>query len=142
MPRAASRPARLIGTGAAALGIAAALASCAASPDGTASAEPDPTPEYRDGQYEASGSYVAPSGQESVDVSLTIAGDIVTAVEVTPGATDPTAHGYQERFASGIAAAAVGRDIDELDVSRVAGSSLTSGGFAEALEAIKAQAAL
>ena len=35
----------------------------------------------------------------------------------------------------------VGQDIDEISVSRVAGSSLTSGGFNRAIEEIKAEAA-
>jgi len=55
-------------------------------------------------------------------------------------ADDPQAKGFQEKFASGIADAIVGKDIDTLDVSRVAGSSLTSGGFNEAVDVIKAEA--
>ena len=35
----------------------------------------------------------------------------------------------------------VGKDIDEISVSRVAGSSLTSGGFNQAIDAIKSEAA-
>ena len=48
---------------------------------------------------------------------------------------------YQGEFIGGIADVVVGEDIDEISVSRVAGSSLTSGGFNEAIEAIKADAA-
>ena len=40
----------------------------------------------------------------------------------------------------GIAGEVVGKDIDDLSVSRVAGSSLTSGGFNDSLETIKADA--
>ncbi|WP_447589312.1 hypothetical protein [Microbacterium lacticum] len=40
----------------------------------------------------------------------------------------------------GIAGEVVGKDIDDVSVSRVAGSSLTSGGFNDALETIKADA--
>ncbi|WP_382309622.1 hypothetical protein [Herbiconiux sp. UC225_62] len=95
---------------------------------------------YADGTYDAKGNYISPNGKEEVDVSVTLAGDVITAVTVTPEATNPTAIQYQTQFADGIAAVVVGKDIDEIDVSRVAGSSLTSGGFNEAIEAIKADA--
>ena len=48
---------------------------------------------------------------------------------------------YQSAFIGGIADQVVGKDIDEVSVSRVAGSSLTSGGFMKALAEIKAEAA-
>jgi hypothetical protein len=35
----------------------------------------------------------------------------------------------------------VGQDIDQISVSRVAGSSLTSGGFNQAIDTIKSEAA-
>ena len=62
-------------------------------------------------------------------------------VTVTPHAEEGNAVQYQGQFASGIAAEVVGKDIDELEVSRVAGSSLTSEGFNQAVDAIKADAA-
>lgn len=100
----------------------------------------DATGAYTDGTYEATGGYTSPNGQEEVDVSLTLEGDVITAVTVTPEATNPNSVNYQTQFADGIAAVVVGKNIDEIDVSRVAGSSLTSGGFNEAVEAIKADA--
>ncbi|MFB2586432.1 FMN-binding protein [Herbiconiux liukaitaii] len=95
---------------------------------------------YTDGTYEATGSYTSPNGQEEIDVSLTLEGDIITAVTVTPEATNPNSVNYQNQFADGIAAVVEGKNIDEIDVSRVAGSSLTSGGFNEAVETIKGEA--
>jgi hypothetical protein len=96
---------------------------------------------YADGTYEATGSYQSPNGTEEVDVSVTLAGDVITAVTVTPEASNPTSVSYQTQFANGIAAVVVGKDIDEISVSRVAGSSLTSGGFNAAIETIKSDAA-
>jgi uncharacterized protein with FMN-binding domain len=95
---------------------------------------------YADGEYEASGSYSRPSGTSEVDVALTLEGDTVTAVEVTPKASG-TSLQYQEKFASGIADEVVGKSLDEIDVSKVSGSSLTSQGFNAALEEIKSEAA-
>jgi uncharacterized protein with FMN-binding domain len=130
------------------LGLTAALAGCAAPGTGTdpgagtdpGTTEVDTTAEYTDGTYTAEGDYVSPAGPSKVSVEVTLAGDVVTAVTVTPESTDPTAQGFQNQFASGIAAIVEGQDIDTLNVSRVGGSSLTSGGFNAAIEAIKAEA--
>jgi uncharacterized protein with FMN-binding domain len=129
-------PARLAAVGTAGLGLLA-LAGCAG---GAADAMGDTSASYADGDYSAEGSYISPAGEESVKVELTLEDDVVTAVTVTPEADDPQAQGFQEKFAGGIADAIVGKDIDTLDVSRVAGSSLTSGGFNKALASIKAEA--
>ena len=124
---------RVGAAGALGLGVLA-LAGCAASPADGGSTGGDTSATYADGTY------TAPSGQEEVEVELTLEGDTVTAVTVTPTATDRQAAGFQQQFADGISAEVVGKDIDSLDVSRVAGSSLTSGGFNAAVEAIKAEA--
>jgi uncharacterized protein with FMN-binding domain len=133
-PRLAS--ARLAAVGTAGIGLLT-LAGCAG---GAADAMTDTSASYADGDYSAEGSYVSPAGEQSVKVELSLKGDTVTAVTVTPEADDPQAKGFQEKFAGGISEAIVGKDIDTLDVSRIAGSSLTSGGFNKAIDAIKADA--
>lgn len=127
---------RLLALGFAGLGVTAALAGCATTDAGGA----DTSAEYTDGTYTAEGDYTSPAGPSHVTVELTIADDIVTAVTVTPLATDSTSKGFQTQFADGISDAVVGQDIDTLNVSRVGGSSLTSGGFADAVAQIKAEA--
>lgn len=96
---------------------------------------------YKDGTYTESADYQAPSGTETVDVTLTLADNVITAVEVTGHATDPEAKQHQGEFKDGISAEVVGKNIDEIQVDRVGGSSLTSGGFNKAVELIKADAA-
>lgn len=96
---------------------------------------------YRDGTYEASGSYQAPSGTESVQVMITLEDDVIVGVEVVGDAVDPEAKLHQGQFIGGIANEVVGKNIDEIQVSRVSGSSLTSGGFNAAVDAIRGQAA-
>jgi uncharacterized protein with FMN-binding domain len=140
-----SRTLHPLALGVAGIGLLGALAACSTPADGPAESEgapanADTSAEYTDGTYEATGGYTAPSGPEQVVVEITLEDDIVTAVTVTPQATDGNAKQFQTRFADGIAAEVVGKDIDTLDVSRVGGSSLTSGGFNDALEQIKAQA--
>lgn len=127
------------GLGLAGLGLVGALAGCAAG--GAAAESGSGGGPYKDGTYTADGSYQAPSGTETITVTLTLAKDTVTAVRIGRHATDPNAIQYQTMFADGISSIVVGKDIDSLGVSRVAGSSLTSGGFRAAVDAIKKQAA-
>jgi uncharacterized protein with FMN-binding domain len=93
---------------------------------------------YADGTYSATGQYG--SLPSSIDVSVTLVDDVITAVTVTPRATDPTSLDYQTRFAQAIPALVVGRSIDDVNLSKVAGSSGTPDGFNAAIQRIKAQA--
>lgn len=95
---------------------------------------------YKDGTYSADGNYVSPNGTETVGVQLTLAAGKVTDVQITQHPSNPNTKKFQGQFAGGIAAQVVGRNIDELSVSKVAGSSLTSGGFNQAVEKIRAEA--
>ncbi|MBD1540803.1 hypothetical protein G9E11_00710 [Arthrobacter sp. IA7] len=95
---------------------------------------------YKDGTYSADGNYKSPNGTETVGVQLTLAGGNVSAVEITQHPSNPNTRKFQGEFAGGIADQVVGKSLDEINVSKVAGSSLTSGGFNQAVEAIKAQA--
>jgi uncharacterized protein with FMN-binding domain len=95
---------------------------------------------YQDGTYSADGTYVSPNGTETVGVELTLASGTVTAVNITQHPSNPNTRKFQGEFAGGIAAQVVGKSIDELNVSKVAGSSLTSGGFNQAVETIKSEA--
>jgi uncharacterized protein with FMN-binding domain len=116
----------------------AAPSSSAGTDSGGSSSSSSST--YKDGTYEAEGSYQSPGGSESVGVSITLAGDVVTAVTVTPEAKSGNSKQYQTAFAGGISGEVVGKKIDDLKVSKVSGSSLTSGGFNQALETIKSEA--
>jgi len=96
---------------------------------------------WKDGTYQSRGGYQSPNGPETVDVTITLANNVITAIVVTPNATNSSSARYQGQFAEGISSPeTLGKPLDTLSVSRVSGSSLTSGGFMEALEAIKADA--
>jgi uncharacterized protein with FMN-binding domain len=95
---------------------------------------------YKDGTYSADGNYVSPNGTETVGVELTLAGGTVSDVNITQHPSNPNTRKFQGEFAGGIKAQIVGKKLDELTVSKVAGSSLTSGGFNQAVEKIKAEA--
>ncbi len=138
---ASSSTPRVLALGFAGLGVASALAGCTtATADGGTGSDVDTSAEYADGTYTADGGYTAPSGPESITVEITLVDDLVTDVVVTPHATEGNQAAFQGQFSSGISAEVKGKDIDALAVSRVGGSSLTSGGFNEAVDAIKADA--
>ncbi len=99
-----------------------------------------PAAPVNDGDYSAEGSYSNPGGQSEVQVDLTITDGKIADIKVTPGATNLTSRSYQQKFAGGISGEVVGKSLDELDVSKVSGSSLTSQGFNQAIEQIKADA--
>jgi uncharacterized protein with FMN-binding domain len=134
------------------IGIAGALAGCSApatQTDGTSSAgsasessstNTDSNATYKDGTYLEQGTYASPGGSELISVSLTLKSNVVTAVTVKTLKADPTATQYEGLFEAGIAKVIVGKKLNSLGVSRVAGSSLTSMGFNNALAKIKADA--
>ena len=97
---------------------------------------------YNDGEYSGTGSYIPPSGKsEEVDVKLTLKDNVVTELEVETSGNALQSKQYQREFTSNIQEQVVGRNIDELDVDKVAGSSLTSQGFNRAVDAIRSVAA-
>lgn len=95
---------------------------------------------YKDGTYTATGSYQSPGGTESVTITLTIADDTITDASGEGAATRPPSSQYQGEFLDNFAGQIVGKNIDEVSLSKVAGSSLTSGGFNQALQTIKTDA--
>jgi uncharacterized protein with FMN-binding domain len=101
-----------------AISVAAATAGCAtrdadgASPSSASStsvaAPGSPSSRrssYADGTYNATGQYG--SLPSSIGVSVTLVDGVITAVTVTPHATDPTSLEYQTRFAQAIPALVV-----------------------------------
>jgi len=117
-----------------------AAASTPAAPAAGSSAGGSSAAGYQDGTYSADGQYNSPNGLETVGVELTLANGTVSGVQITEHPSNPNTRKFQGEFKSGIAAQIVGKSLDEIKVSKVAGSSLTSGGFNQAVEQIKAQA--
>lgn len=96
---------------------------------------------YKDGTYSATGDYIAPSGPETVGVSLTLSNGVISTVSTTINSHDPDAVRYERRFSQGISGIVIGKTLDDAFVSgRVNGSSLTGDGFNAALETIKQEA--
>ncbi|GAA3803792.1 hypothetical protein [Cellulomonas soli] len=118
---------------------ASALTTAACSgADGAVSTDRQDPADHPDGTYTATGWY--DDGAASLEVTVTLAADAITAVDVTPTATDPAVLDEQVRFAEDIGQIVLGVDIDTVEVGWVAGSSATPRGFNDALRQIKEQA--
>ncbi|MFT4087270.1 MAG: FMN-binding protein [Gordonia sp. (in: high G+C Gram-positive bacteria)] len=98
------------------------------------------TPEYKDGKYSATGTYQSPGGQQQIGVTVELKDDKITTLSLDRSKTKGTSAEFQGKFASGIDAQVIGKNIDDLDVHKVSGSSLTSGGFNDAIDQIKSEA--
>jgi len=127
-----SRVIRPIVVGAGLLGVTAALAGCSGPAAENRS--------YTDGLYAAWGGYSSPGGPQGINVAVQLKNDEVAWVMVTPSSFIGEAAQFQSRFAQEISGEVVGKDIDQITVSRIAGSSLTSTAFNDALSEIKTEA--
>ncbi|WP_028048691.1 FMN-binding protein [Cellulomonas sp. URHD0024] len=133
--------------------LVAALASCSQSTDhgtgadvaaSTTATESAPSStnvsDYKNGTYTATGAYTSPAGDESIGVSVTLADGVITAVAVTPAATNPMSQKFQSAFASAVSGVVVGKAVADADVDVVSGASLTPEGFNAALAQIASDA--
>ncbi|WP_394938702.1 hypothetical protein [Psychromicrobium sp. YIM B11713] len=112
-----------------------------AQPSSSSSASSAAGSSYQDGSYSADGHYTSPNGEETIGVKVTLASGVVSDLQLTPHPSNPNTQKFQGEFISGVNALVVGKKIDELNVSKVSGSSLTSGGFNQAIDEIKKEAA-
>ncbi len=112
-------------------------------PETVADAERDDgdATEFADGSYTAQTSYFTPRRTEhTMDVTLVLEDNIVTEAsilwdgEVTP--KTPNHSGFDEAYKEVV----LGLSLDEIQLSRVGGASLTSESFNEAVKAIETQA--
>ncbi len=111
------------------------------SQDSTASESSDDkeshTGEYQDGTYEATGSYNSPGGREEITVSIVLSDGKVSDSSAKANAASGTSRQYQSEFIDNYKSLIIGKSLDEIQLDRVAGSSLTSNGFNDAVDAIK-----
>lgn len=95
---------------------------------------------YKDGTYTTKTEYFTPGGTESITVNLTISGGTISAASLSQEATQRDSEFYQQSFADSYKSYVVGKSISGLSLSRVAGASLTTQGFNDALDTIRTKA--
>lgn len=95
---------------------------------------------YINGSYTTEVFYLTPARDEyQMDITVTLQNDIVidsTIVYSRGAEVDPN----PQRFNKAYKAEIIGKNIDEINLSRVGGASLTSTAFNEGLDLIKEQA--
>lgn len=97
---------------------------------------------YKDGTYSAVGSYATPEQGEKIGVTLVLKDGVVTDTSLNLMAKDRTSKNMQADFEQGYKTQVVGKPIDQISLTVVNGSSLTSNGFMDALNQIKSEAQL
>jgi uncharacterized protein with FMN-binding domain len=110
--------------------------SSATNSDNSSSA----TDTYADGTYTATSDYFVPSGQQSIEVKLTLSGDTITAASIQNSESDPTSSMFQQDFASQYKSYVIGQKISSLQLSVIAGASDTTQGFTNAVSQIETKA--
>lgn len=98
---------------------------------------------YRDGQFTAVGTYTTPGGkEEEIGVTLTLANSVITSFEVDTSMTEGLPQVFQDNVKKALISEnlVAGKDIDELVISTISGSSLSPWGFNDAVDQIKEQA--
>lgn len=80
-------------------------------------------------------SYASPAGTDSMKVTLVTSGDLIKSVEIVPMPTHEFSKNHQENFAKAIGAEVIGKKKSELNLSAVAGASLTTDAFMKFVKA-------
>ncbi|MFD8000684.1 hypothetical protein [Streptomyces mirabilis] len=93
---------------------------------------------YQNGEYSAVGWYG--SLPSHITVSLILTNGVITNVTVTAHAKGFISRWYQRRFAKAVPSVVTGKNIDDVHLDRLAGSSVTTDGFNDALKRIRADA--
>ncbi|MBP6881420.1 MAG: hypothetical protein KBC35_02235 [Candidatus Pacebacteria bacterium] len=124
----------------------ATVETTATTPIPSPAPTPTPTPapaailyNYRNGTYSSQISFRTPEGTYSMDVTMTMNNDVITSTDIvfdSKAARD----GYTKRFNTSYQTYVIGKNLDTLNLSRIAGASLTTDAFKKAITEIKTQA--
>lgn len=95
---------------------------------------------YKDGTYSADGQYEVHKGSEHIKITVTLKDNVITDSQFEATPAFPMSQRFMDMFSSNYKAAVIGKNINEVHLGKISGSSLTPNGFNNALEKIKAQA--
>ena len=102
-----------------------------------------PAASYTDGTYTASESYGPVDDlveEDSIDVTVTLSGGVITDMNVTGHPLTSVSRDYMKGFVAQIEGAVTGRSLADAHVTALAGASKTSKAFNRAIDAIASQA--
>lgn len=95
---------------------------------------------YKDGAFTATTSYPTPGGDGQMTIQLTVKSNAVTDINIQQAAVNHVSQEYENRFESAYKYYVVGKNLQDINLSRVSGASLTTAGFNDALTQIKSKA--
>lgn len=95
---------------------------------------------YKNGTFTADGSYMTHVGPESVTITVTLKDNVITDTTFNATPNAPMSARFQDMFAQNYKPLVIGKNINDVQLGKVSGSSLTPIGFNDALAKIKAQA--
>lgn len=81
------------------------------------------------GIFHLTNTYGSPAGPEPLDATVTLKDGVITAVSAKNVAVNQRSKTYQDMFISGIAGSIVGKNIKDVNITHVNGSSLTAASF-------------
>ena len=108
--------------------------------NGTSTASTNPNATYKDGTYNANANFQTPDGIDGITVKVTIASNVITSVNADTTATSRESQQYDDAFLSSYKSEVVGKNVNDVQLNRTAGASLTSDGFNKALDEIRQNA--
>lgn len=80
--------------------------------------------------------YTTPAGKDDVEFSVTTADGKITAVSVTPKASNDVSKMLQGKFKDAVVSEVIGKEISKLNLKAVGGASLTTGAFTQYINSL------
>lgn len=107
----------------------------------TTSSPKETAASYKSGTYTAEGTYQNPNGEAAIKITITLSTDgTITETSAIEEPNGRDSQDWQDRFISGYKSQVVGKNISTLKLGNISGSSLTPGGFNNAITKIVSQA--
>ena len=95
---------------------------------------------YKDGDYAVVTTFKTPGGDAQLDVKLTVKDGVITAATAKEITNHPISQKMGEAFDGSFKPVVIGKPINGLNLDVVAGASLTTGAFNDALNQIRTKA--
>ena len=95
---------------------------------------------FVDGAYSASTVYASPGGNDGIGVEIVLANNQIQSLDIIREESNNTSVRWVDRFVAEVFTAVEGQDLDEADVDKLGGASLTQAAFNDLLDDIRSQA--
>ena len=95
---------------------------------------------YKDGNYTSTINYMSSDGQEGITVNLKLDNDEIMSTTATPMFNNPVSESYLNKFIAAYQPYVVGKKLNTISLSTVAGASASTKAFNKAILDIQTQA--